>query len=430
LTTGNRYGKSHIAAAKLVYVAAYKIGWNERIRARAKANHQIYRAANIAPTLDQAKIVWTKAFGMLQGRRISWLIDDVKLSPYPIITLKGSDGIASTIEARTTANRAQSLLGGDYDFFNWDEAALEKSFTETYENVLRMRLADRRGRLDITTTGQGRNEYGRFFIDGLEGRVPDLYTQSGSTAENPNLETTVEEMMRGYSQRMIQQNILGMIVDGGGGFFDIEDLEAAEDADLTALMKSTAQQKDASVIAHAELYVDDLNWHNRYPDHRYVHFWDIANTTDWTVGITLDCTDTVMRLVEFERFQKTGYAHIYDKMRERHRKYQIGVVDSGSNKSSRTYFDATGVGQTIGDTLKDIRAEGFVFTKPSKDEILTDLQSALSLRQLKYPQIPVLFDELKFYEREDRDLIQDCVMALAGAVHFGKRKKFAYAATI
>jgi hypothetical protein len=117
-------------------------------------------------------------------------------------------------------------------------------------------------------------------------------------------------------------------------------------------------------------------------------------------------------------------------MRERHRKYQIGVVDSGSNKSSRTYFDATGVGQTIGDTLKDIRAEGFVFTKPSKDEILTDLQSALSLRQLKYPQIPVLFDELKFYEREDRDLIQDCVMALAGAVHFGKRKKFAYAATI
>lgn len=443
LVTGNRWGKSHIAAAKRIWRCVYTKGWTAKIRALAKRNGQRYQSLNASITADQSKLVWFKAEAMLKGRKAAALVQDIKLTPFPVITfLNGSQ-----FEARSTAGDGRHLLGHDYDDVNWDEAAYEKKFEHIRDNVLRMRLVDRGGRMDYTSTGNGRNEFGRYFLTGLPGekKDPDLYSQTGPTFENPNVDhARLQKNMARMPERMRRQNILGEIVDAGGGFFSIEDLEACVSEKLTEQMRILLLDAEEQ-IAHAEIYAgyDDgiggVPWHNKYPNHRYVHFWDIARTTDWTVGITLD-TSANLRLVEFERFQpgeareddpRTGWAYVYERMRHRHRKYQMGDVASGShNGTSRTYFDATGVGQTVEEALKDIRATGFVYTETSKDAILTDLQSALSLRTLEFPMIPVMYDECKFYEREDKSLVQDCVMALAGAVHFGKRKRFAGAAVI
>ena len=430
LVTGNRWGKSEIAAAKAIWKCAFRKGWSGVLAAEMDRRHSPYHAINVSITADQARLVWFKANAMLQGPKSSWLVKDVKMTPFPRIEFVSG----AVFEARSTGNNGERLLGNSYDHVNYDEAAYEKKFLYVRDNVLRMRVVDRAGIIDYTSTGNGRNDFGQYFLSGLPGdrKDPDLYSQTGNTFENPHVNRErLEKNMARMPLRMRQQNIEGLIVDAGGGFFQVEDLEAAVSDDLTGSLRVKHDENDE--ICHAEVYQGDspaMPWHNRYPSHRYVHFWDLANKADYTVGITLDVTGDVMKMVEFERFQKTGWAHIYDRIRDRHIRYQVGNVDGGVVGKNRTIVDSTGLGDVVLEQLKDIRAEGFIFTRNSKDEILAGLQSALSLRSLEMPMIPVLYDEHKFYERDDEALVQDTVMALAGAAHYGKRKKFIFAAVV
>jgi hypothetical protein len=275
-----------------------------------------------------------------------------------------------------------------------------------------------------------------YFLSGLPGpkKNPDLYSQTGPSYENPNIpHDWLDSNAKHMSDRMRRQNILGEIVDAGGGYFDIADLEAAIDSSLTdGLVVHTLD--DQENVRLAEVYVGrdieaaevGVPWHNKFHSHRYIHFWDLADKKDWVVGWTLDTSGDQLVAVEFERFHKEGWSYNYGRIRDRHRRYQLGDVSSGANAQSKTYLDLTGIGDVVADELKDIRAEGINFAGGRKDEILTDLQSALSLRRLRMPMIPVAYDECKFYERDEGSLVQDCVMALAGAVHFGKRKRFHY----
>lgn len=432
LVTGNRWGKSHAAAAKAIWKCAYRKGWSAEIAAKMDAANSPYHAINVSITADQSRLVWFKAHAMLQGSKASWLVKSVKMTPFPRIEFING----AVLEARSTGNNGERLLGNVYDHVNYDEAAYEKKFLYIRDNVLRMRVVDRAGTIDYTSTGNGRNDFGMYFLSGLPGpkKDPDLYSQTGSTLQNPNVDHArlAKNMLR-MPERMRRQNILGEIVDAGGGFFSIDDLEAAVSDDLTRqLLIHKMDDEDDQLIEHCEVYagreiedgVNGIPWHSKYPAHRYVHGWDLANKKDYVVGITYDTSGDQLQMVEFERFRKRGWSYNYERIRERHHKYATGDVSSGSHAGrSKTYCDSTGVGDAAIDALKDIRAEGFLFSRPSKDEALAELQSALSLRQIVMPMIPVLFDEHKFYEREDEDLVQDTVMANAIAVHFGKRKK-------
>jgi hypothetical protein len=434
LTTGNQYGKSTVAAVKSIWNCVFEKGWTAEIRAIAGRSNADYQAMNVAFTFDQAKIVWEKALALLQGNKASWMISDVKMTPFPTITFFNG----ATLTARSTANRGARLLGKTLDFINWDEAAYDPDFLHILNNVFRMRLVARRGKLDFTTTGNGRNDYGEYFLSGLPGEKlfgeGKLYSQAGSSYENTHLPVdNLDRLAEGLGDRFRRQNIGGEIIDAGGGYFDIEHLQAALCERLTGQLRTNELDK-ADRIAWAEVVVgynsdpdrgsldEGMLWVNSFPDHRYVHFWDLARVKDWVVGITLDTSGEKLALVEYERFNQTSWAHIYDRIRLRHKKYGIGGDDEYNN--SRTIVDSTGVGDTAVEALSDINAEGFKFTASSKPEILAGLQEALSLRQLDMPMITVLFDELKFYELDDKKLVQDTVMALAGAVHFGRRQPY------
>jgi hypothetical protein len=207
-------------------------------------------------------------------------------------------------------------------------------------------------------------------------------------------------------------------------FFVFADLAAALDDALTKAMV-THRLDDYGRLAHAEIYADRAPWRSAYPESRYVHFWDLADKQDWTVGITIDATyGDRMTVVEFERFNRMGWKYVYERIRDRHQRYKT------PSRTGKTYIDSTGVGDAVLDELKDIRAEGMKFTATSKPEMLAGLQSALSTRQLHYPMIPVMYDELRYYERDDKALVQDCVCALAGAVHFSRRRRFSGSAFV
>ncbi|TAM90622.1 hypothetical protein EPN42_05625 [bacterium] len=409
LVTGNRWGKSHIAAAQAIYACLYRPTWTPKIRAQAKRSSQVFYALNASITADQSKIVWYKAHAMLQGPKISWVVRDVKMTPFPTIIFANG----SVFEARSTTRDGHHLLGHDYDFVNWDEAAYEKRFEVILDNVLRMRLVDRGGMLHFTSTGNGRNAFGRYFLTGLPGakKDPELYSQTGATWENPHVdqERLAKNAAR-MSERMRQQNIEGAIVDSGGDFFSIEDLDGCHDETLDEQLRVLAYD-DEDVEAWAQLWPDpEVPWRLRYGSHRYVHGWDLADKRDWTVGITLDVSTTPQTVVEFERFHRLGWEHVYARIRDRHHRY--GGV---------TAIDNTGLGDVVESDLADVRPVGVNFAGGRKDALLTNLQTALALRAIRWPLIKPMVDELGFYQRDDEGLVKDCVMSLAVAAWAARR---------
>ncbi|MGD0052332.1 MAG: hypothetical protein ABSD03_11035 [Vulcanimicrobiaceae bacterium] len=418
ITTGNRWGKSTIAAAKRIYKATYRLGWTPEIAAAQAKKHELYRSVNVGPTADQSRIVWLKAFGLLQNKRASWLVKSVKLTPFPCIELI----TGATIEARSTARDGQYLLGHSFDDINWDEAALERKFEKIRDNVLRMRLVDRSGILDYTTTGQGRNEYGRYFLRGLEGKEPILYAQSGSSYDNPYIpRADLERNAARMSAARRQQNIDGAITDGDGDFFDTEDLEIARtplpgEIDLDDAYRVIAVDDD-DIVAWAKLFPNpearDQEWRLRFPSHRYLHAWDLADKQDWAVGSTWDLSMPRATLVEFERFHQKGWGRVKARIRDRQSRY-----------GGKSFLDLTGVGDAVGEDLQDIGAEGIVFTgglKGTKHAMLEHYKMLLNLRQVRWPDIGPWVGEHSWYAKDDAGLVKDCVMSGAIAGWFMRR---------
>jgi hypothetical protein len=411
LVTGNRWGKSHVAAAKRVYKAVYRKGWTKAIEEAMRRKHEPYKSLNISITADQAGLVWQKAFGMLQGRKASWLVKSSKLTPFPTIEFVSG----AVFEARSTVHDGMHILGHDYDDVNWDEAAYERRFLKVRDGVLRMRMADRAGIIDYTSTGNGRNDFGLYFLSGLPGekKDPDLYSQSGPTYENPHINADrITKLTTRMNDRMRQQNIEGAIIDAGGGYFNIEDIEAAIDEALSEF--ALVENDDQDVVSRYVVRVDGgaKSWRDRYPSHRYLHGWDLADKQDWAVGTTWDLSTTPMTLVEFERFNKRGWDNVWARIRARQARY-------GTPKATK--IDSTGIGDVAENELKDIQAEGVNFAG-KKDALLTNLQTALSLREVRWPFIKPLVDEHKFYERDDDKLDTDCVMSCAVAMWFARRR--------
>ncbi|MDB5069608.1 MAG: Phage terminase, large subunit [Candidatus Eremiobacteraeota bacterium] len=420
LTTGNRWGKSHTAAAKRIWKAVYRKGWDDAIKAAMRKKHAPYRGINISLTADQAGLVWRKAFGMLQGPKAAWLLRDVKMTPFP--TFEFLNG--ALFEARSTARDGFHLLGNDYDDVNWDEAAFEPKFGSILDNVLRMRLVDRRGTLDYTSTGNGRNEYGRFFLEARAGKLPGVYAQTGPSYENPHVPADeVKRIADRVSDQKRRQNIGGEIVDNGGDFFPGDDITAFWDSDLNDQIDIVSRD-DEQIPTRIRLMLGGQAWETRYPSHRYVHGWDLAERKDWATGFTIDTTTMVdadgrplrMPVVEYERFHKQGWKHVYARIRDRHARY-------GGSARGVTVVDSTGVGDTVVEELEDIRAEGYWFTGPAKDDLLANLQSALSTREVRGFFVEQVNDELSFYDRNDKGLVKDCVMGLALAVLWAMRNK-------
>jgi hypothetical protein len=406
LVTGNRYGKSQIAGARRIYRALYKIGWSPEIDASMRRKHAYYRSVNVAITADQARLVWSKAYGMLQGDKASWLVKDVKFTPFPCIELI----TGATIEARSTAREGVYLLGHDYDDVNFDEAAYEPHFLRVRDNVIRMRLVDRAGTLDYTSTGNGRNDFGQYFLDGLDGKEPDLYTQTGTSYDNPHIDADRLKLNAGrMSDKMRAQNIEGSIIDLGGGYFNLGDIDAALCSSMNddLVIQRDDEDLEKSVVA----YSDGKPWYERFPGHRYLHGWDLADKQDYMVGTTWDLSTTPRKMVEFERFTKRGWDFNWSRIRARHHRYKTFKA---------TKIDATGIGDVATDELKDIKAEGVNFSG-KKDALLTNLQTALSLREIQWPFIKVLIDEFKFYDRDDAQLQTDCVMSAAVAMWFARK---------
>jgi len=377
LVTGNRWGKSFASAIKLLHAAVY------RVRPLRFDSCGRYRAVSASITQDQANLIFGRVVGLArQSPHLAPLIDNITWSPYPRLTF----GNGATIEARTTQNRGEYLLGNDYDLFIFDEVAFEQHPEYVVEEVIMMRLADREGRLDLVSTPNGKNWFYRRAHDIISGKRPG-YFQSGDSRDNPHISGAyLDERVQYFSESRLKQNIMGQFVDTGGEILKGEYVDAA----LARI--HTLPGANTGVL---------------------ISGWDLARKRTATVGITIEIHNGRAYIVALERLRLFDWMVVLERIKQRQRDFP-----------GRLVVDATGLGDVIVEHLAEFNPEPVIFTPSSKAEMLTNVELFHARGDIAYDRWELpdgpgkvwsLEDELRQARWDDNNQC-DALMALALAL--------------
>jgi hypothetical protein len=328
LVTGNRWGKSEIQAVKLIHRCIFQI------RPLKYDRPGRYRALNVCITIDQAQIIYNKIISLLENSpKLKALVKNTRVTPYATIAFRNG----SELTARTSANRGEHLLGHDYDYVNFDEVAYEPQAEAVVEGVLKMRLADRAGMLDYSSTPNGYNWF--YHRCNLIRKNNRGFIYHGSSFENPNLpKESLEYLQRTMTQARAAQHILGQ-------FSSFEGRLIPEEMLAKAIARSAGE-----------------NGH--HDGHTYVHGWDLARKQTYTVGIVLDISVKPYQVVHLERYQR-DWPEIVNRIKALYQIY-----------GGRVLVDSTGIGDVILSSLADIGAEGFNFAGGNREKLLANLERA------------------------------------------------------
>lgn len=380
LHTGNRWGKSLVQAIKILHRCIFKV------RDHKYYNIHRYQAVNASITQNQAQIIFDNVIRLFKGKPpVEKFVIDVKFTPFPHIIF----GNGAVFWARSTQRRGEYLLGHDYDYFNFDEVAFELHPEYVVNQVIMMRLADRAGMLDYTSTPKGKNWFYKKCCE-LHKNPEIGYVQNGDSRENPHIsQQYLERKLKSLSPSKIEQNIKGLFID-----------------DANQVIKE-------EYIRNAMTYSTGLS--GPIPGHRYCHGWDLARKRTFTVGITLDITQKPYQLVALERFQRE-WKDVYVAIRQKHKEYGGEVI-----------IDSTGLGDVVLSGLSNIKPRGFNFGErggKAKSELIANLEQMHALDNIAYPYIEQIEEDGELWTLQDElqnfywDSNQECdaVMALALAL--------------
>ncbi|MGE5692754.1 MAG: terminase large subunit domain-containing protein, partial [Candidatus Zixiibacteriota bacterium] len=228
LHAGNRWGKGEVAAIKFLHQAIFQPLLprpRPRVNAgRGRAVPVVYRLANVSITQNQSEIVFRKILRWIkQSTDGEILVVRERRKPFPVLKLFNG----SEITARSTANRGEHLLGEGYDFINFDEAAFDPRGEYVADRVLGMRLADRGGILDFTSTPKGRNWFYRR-AEKLKSQPAWGYVQGGDTRENSFInQEYLAERIKSWPENLTRQNVGGEFVEDAETLLLGEEIERA-----------------------------------------------------------------------------------------------------------------------------------------------------------------------------------------------------------
>ena len=345
LATGNRWGKSFVQAIKILHRAFFRI----RPLEFDTVDHYTVVCASI--TQDQANIIFKTICRLVRANTLlTSLVKSIKNTPYPEIIFDNG----SVITARSTQNRGHYLLGHDYDFFSFDEAAFESDSDYLINDVIMMRLADRNGVLDLISTPNGKNWFYRRMLS-LQRQTDNGYVQFGDSRENPYLSSRALRLrVNNLPTDRVAQNIEGQFVDSDKTIFSNADIDRALiDREF--------------VNGYFEIPVADRD---------YIAGWDLARKRTHTVGMVFDVTAKPYRLVALDRFNNRNWSDVIALIRRRRAEYHCRLV-----------VDATGLGDVVVSELADLNPLGVIFTPRQKGELLANLVLLHNRGEIKYPEI-------------------------------------------
>lgn len=361
-----------------------------------------YRTLNIAITTEQAQLVQDRIVGMVNGSLLlrGWFIPKNSVTKFPFPQVRYCN--KAITEFKTTKRKGESVEGKEYGYISADEIALEQHLEFIREKILLPRLRSwEDSQLDFGATPKGMNAYYRVKQDI---KRKGGYIRGGTSYENPHIDhELLNYCCSTWSEAKISQIIKGMFID-------------------------TAEMMFASRVD--KLFNNSLELVECERGHKYLHGWDLARgrkgeKSDQTVGYRLDITKKPYRIVKRWAFQlpwtekereninnqfgkEVERSSIEAEIRRAH--YEASINGSTSDN----YLDSTGVGDALYGIVQDI-AKPVDFRGGRKDTILDNLQVIIDNRLLESPFIPALADQMTVYQRDDKNLETDDVMALAVA---------------
>lgn len=419
---------SFVSGIKLLHRGFYLIRDQEKAfdtRGRLKP----YVAINVAMSMDQAKLAWDYAVALGSASpRFAKFITNIDYSPFPCLSIsngaKGPEAIVSEVWARSTAKKAKYLLGKHFAYVNYDEAAFDADGEDIFNDVIRMRLADEAGDIDFTSTPNLKNwffaqcEQGRLREPGLDIHDPRsyvnprCYTQTGVIFDNPHVKHEfVRETMKYMTEVQKQQNVYGEFADAAN-IFSVSHVQACQrDQDYRDLMGNEGIPADYDIV-----YVESPAQGGRYAKLRrsdsvgeYVIGADLARKRDKTVIIVLRVDVEPAQMVLYKAFSRTSWKFVYEEIQRAHLKYHSAPI----------LIDSTGVGDNVLSALQEepynLPAHGYNFAGTGKEKInlVIHLQEAIQNGRIAFPHIRELYEQLVYYDWEDKKLDTDSLFSLA-----------------
>jgi hypothetical protein len=387
LHSGNGFGQTDIIARK--HLVKHLIHFYDPLLKNIE-----YKTLNIAITREQAELVQDR---IIQLVRISPLLGDWFIKRYvksPVPEIEFING--GKIEFKTTKRKAESVEGHQYGYISADEIALEPHLEFIREKILLPRLRKfEDGQLDWFATPKGFNSYYRIM---QQIKRSGGFVRSGSSYENPHINhKLLDYMIKNWSKDKVRQIVYGEFVDN-------------------------AQFMFASRIDKLIDY--DLGFEKVKPDSKYIEGWDLARgkkgeQADKTVGfrirkgkpnVIVDCFAFQLPWTEEERLNL-----LKDNKEKHNSSTEREIRNKQKESNSECYIDSTGVGDTLFGMLQDVAQP--VDFRGKKDKILEHAQAVIDAGLIKCPFIPELVEELTTYERDDKNLPTDYVMAFCIACY-------------
>lgn len=255
---------------------------------------------------------------------------------------------------------------------------------EAWDLALRPALMDKQGVAWFTGTPKGKNWYFKLWTRGQDKKQTDYESWNYPSSNNPYLpQSEIDEFARDMPDLAYKQEILGLFIEDVGSVF-----RGVEHCISGSLEPNPTENK------------------------HYVAGVDLAKYEDFTVICIMDDTG---QLVAFDRFSQLDWVF--------QRKRICSLCD---RYKARLLLDSTGVGDPILDELhrENVRVEGYKFTSASKKDLIENLSMMIENKQITYPNIPELVNELKLfgYTTTQAGTVRysapegyhdDCVIALA-----------------
>ena len=300
----------------------------------------------VAPVYRQAKIPWRRMLRALPKDAIK----EYSKTELRITLLSGG------VIQFNSADNFENLRGEGINRLVLDEAA--RIPQEAWEGVLRPALSDTGGSVLFISTPKARNWFYEMWTRGQDRKGwPNYESWTFPSSDNPKIpKEEIEEAARTLPSDVFQQEYLAHFLEGHAGVFRKIDqcifgsLEGPTPKQIYYMGVDLAKHQDFTVITMMN-------------EHGHVVYWDRFNQIDWPL--------------------------------------QKGMIYTKANEyRAKVLIDSTGIGDPIYDDLvkMKLQVQGYRFTHESKKALIECLIVAMENKEITFPNIPVMINELRTYE--------------------------------
>jgi hypothetical protein len=287
----------------------------------------------VSPSYSQTKIIWRMIKRFLPKSMIERTMEGE-------LYLQLKNG--ATIWAKSGDN-VDSLRGEGLDGCVIDEYAFVKA--EVWNEAIRPALSDKKGWCIFIGTPSGKNHFYELFLRGLDTNQSEYKSYQYPSWDNPLMDPhEIEEMRKTMPEITFRQEVMAEFVDSGGLVF----------RGLDKVLGSIPEAPK--------------------PGEFYVLGVDLGRHEDFTVIKVGKISE--MREVYRERFNRSDWSYIKDRIRSVYNLYNKGYV----------IMDSTGVGDPVFEELakEGIHINGINLNVKTKPELIENLQLMIENRAVQF----------------------------------------------